>query len=420
MDTLAAREFWPRAKIEEFQLDRLNAMWQHAIRHVPYYRQLLQKHNLPERFGNLEEYSAVVPILDKHTVKQNPLLFLSENLQPGKWRYTGGSTGTPMAVYWQHDAYAEILRCQYRFRYIWGVDIFDRVIFLWGHSASFAPGISGWIAKTRLPIEDFLRNRIRFSAYHLSQSNLQKYLERMKSFKPVMLYGYSAAVYLLALEALDKRFQINSLKAIMLTSEPVLPNFINTIQSAFGAPAVSEYGCVELGFIAYEDINRIIRVREDIILAETIVLQNGYYGIILSSLNNSSFPLLRYDIGDMTDRPLDKASIGFADLGSIIGRNNDFLYSKSGNPVYPEGITHVFEHHISIKRFTAHQAADGKVTVLLEVVEGNEQIDVRSLEHKLSSLLEGQLVEIKVTDAIPPTVGGKHRWIVSELAQIQR
>ena len=38
MEIYQERESWSRWKIESFQLDRINALWQQAVRHVPYYQ----------------------------------------------------------------------------------------------------------------------------------------------------------------------------------------------------------------------------------------------------------------------------------------------------------------------------------------------------------------------------------------------
>lgn len=40
MKVLEAREQWSRNEIEAFQLDRLNAVWNHAIAHAPHHREL--------------------------------------------------------------------------------------------------------------------------------------------------------------------------------------------------------------------------------------------------------------------------------------------------------------------------------------------------------------------------------------------
>ncbi len=187
--TLAERENWSRAEITAFQLDRLNALWRHAIAHVPYYRQLAAETGLPARFDSLDAYQASVPILPRATIQDKPQAFLSVRAAPGRWVCTGGSTGTPLNAYGSRSAHLEMLQARYRLHAAWGVDVFDRMAFLWGHSASFQRGMTGTLAWLRQPVEDWLRNRIRLSAYHLGRDDLRNYLRRIAAFRPAALYG---------------------------------------------------------------------------------------------------------------------------------------------------------------------------------------------------------------------------------------
>src|SRR5947209_6180564 len=100
---LQARESWSRAEIDTWQLERLNAVWQHAVVHVPYYRQLAQEAKLPRRFTSLDEYRACVPVLPKLLVQTQPKRFLSEEATQGNWRSTSGSTGLKTGVFWPHE-----------------------------------------------------------------------------------------------------------------------------------------------------------------------------------------------------------------------------------------------------------------------------------------------------------------------------
>src|SRR5205823_3806112 len=136
---LAQRESWPRSEIEVFQLERLNAVWGRAVAHVPYYRSLAAQARLPARSESLAEFRSVVPVLPRSAVQAGPANFLSERAEPGRWVWTSGSTGSPLSAYWGHEAHQEMLQARYRFHASWGVDIFDRAAFLWGHSAAFKP-----------------------------------------------------------------------------------------------------------------------------------------------------------------------------------------------------------------------------------------------------------------------------------------
>jgi phenylacetate-CoA ligase len=397
------------------QLERINKLWAHAIVDVPYYRKLASASKLPRRFTSVSQFQSEVPVLVKSHVRARRKEFLSVMAGSGQWQLTGGSTGAPTRVFRSHDAHQEMLRTRYRFHAMWGLDIFDRWAFLWGHSASFAPGLPGRIERLRRPIEDRLRNRIRLSAYRLGSEDLRQYLEQIAAFGPAAIYAYSTAGYLLAQEAEAMNFQCPSLKLVNLTSEPAYPHIIQKVQRALGVPAIVEYGSVECGFLAGEWPDRTLRVREDNVLIETPRREDGRFDILVTVLNNPSFPLIRYAIGDVTDAPLECPEHGFAILHNIGGRDNDLVFSRSGEPLHSVWFDDIFEYHKAVRRYQVHQRAGGEIDVLFELTDPAAQLDLHGLERTLREHV-GYPIKLTIADAIPKTAAGKHRWILSDLA----
>jgi phenylacetate-coenzyme A ligase PaaK-like adenylate-forming protein len=298
---------------------------------------------------------------------------------------------------------------------MWGVDLFVRRAMLWGHAASFAPGWAGKLARIRQPWEDRLRSRLRLSAYRLGPEDLNAYLGQIERFQPALLYGYSSAVALLAREARLQSRNCPSLRLCMLSGEPAFPEMIQDIELAFRAPAVIEYGSMETGIMANEWPDRTLRVRDDIVLVETVSRDDGHYDIIASVLVNFAFPLLRYAIGDVTNAPLRVPERGFAILDQVMGRKNDMLRSSQGRLVHSLGVKHVFEHYRGVRRFSAHQDSTGRLTVLLEADAGGHNVDLADAAGKLERLLGGFPVTIQEVESIPNTRAGKHRWVASDL-----
>jgi phenylacetate-CoA ligase len=419
--TLAARETWSRAQVEAFQLGRLNLLWRHAVQHVPYYRDLSGQRNLPGQFTSLAEFCATVPVLSKATVRSQSRgrSFLSECPGRGAWHRTGGSTGTPLSIYWAKEAHLETLRAKYRMEAAWGLDIFDRKVFLWGHSGSFAPGLAGRIARLRQPWEDRLRNRLRLSAYRMGAEDLDGYLRRMARFRPASIYGYSTATYLLAQRAATTGLGCDTLKLAILSGEPAFPHLVTAVQRSLRVPAVIEYGAVECGFIAGQGPDGLLRVREDMTMLETLPRADGLFDLVVTVLSNPSFPLIRYAIDDVTSAPLEIPPKGFAVLKDVGGRRNDVLVSRSGRLVHSLGIKHVFEHCPGVRRFRAHQGVSGELAVTLETGDQNTRLDTTGAERQLRELLEDYPIHIEVVESLPPTLAGKHRWVVSDLAEKQ-
>lgn len=417
MAVLEARESWSRADIEAFQLERLNAVWAHAVAHVSRYRDLRNKLRLPPTFRSLAEYQHAVPVLSKAMVRQMPHAFLSERAERGGWRRTSGSTGTPTAVFWGRGSLCEMHRCKYRFQSAWGVDIFDRQAFLWGNGVkAFRPGLPGLLARLRQPLEDRLRNRVRLPAYQLGPADLRIHLRRLAAFRPAALYAYSSAAGLLAREAEAANLRVPSLRVVILSAEPAYLALVQAVERAFGVPAVNEYGSSECGLLATEGPDRLLRVREDVVILETVPRDDGRHDIVVSILTNPSFPLLRYAIGDVASSPLVRPTEGFAILSGVAGRDNDLLLTQTGRPLHSVRLDYLFENTAGVRRYQARQHLDGHVSILVESLDPASPPDVTVVRNEVTRLLEGYRVEVAVVETIPPTAGGKHRWVYSDLA----
>lgn len=415
-DELQTRESWSRAQISNFQLQRLNEIWAHAIQHVPYYRSIQAELELPKHFESLEEYTGSVPILQKSFLRANSQDFMSEKPQPGRWHRTSGSTSSPLMVFRGHDAHHEMLRTNYRYYRMWGHDIFDRMVFLWHVTPTNTPGISGRLRRYREFTEDKLRNRLRLSAQTLGAKDLQGYLEKIAEFKPSAIYAYSRAAYLLALEAKKQGFHCPSLKVINITSEPASAHVVRTVQEGLGAPCIVQYGCVELGFIAGHWVDRTMRVREDLVLLETLIRPDAHFDIVLTNLNNPSFPLLRYDIGDVTDQSLEVPESGFSMLRNISGRCGDLLYTPAGRCLHPTVVDELFEENYFkyVRRFQIRQRADYSILALIELNDAATVPDTEQLARHLSVQVDHCPVEVEIVAKIEQTTAGKHRNVISE------
>ncbi|WP_146517259.1 phenylacetate--CoA ligase family protein [Rubripirellula amarantea] len=339
---------------------------------------------------------------------------MSRNPAPGRWHRTGGSTGDPTRVYWSHEAHREMLRAKYRMEQSFDVDFLDRKAFLWGHHGSFAPGWSGRMQRWSQSASDKFRSRLRLSAYRLGNDELDEHLARMQSFQPISLYGYSSAIYTLARHAAMRQVKVDSLRLCVLTAEPAPEFFLDTASAALGCQATIEYGSVECGLIASGYPDATLRIREDMVLVETIAQPSGLHAIVVTVLNNPSFPLLRYQIDDMACSPIVAPESGFTPISCVQGRDNDGLISRTGKHIHSMAIKHVLEADHRIRRFQVIQQESGDLDVQIEPFDLNEKINTDRIEQLLSQLVDGFAVRTTLTKQLAGNLAGKHRWIVSK------
>ncbi len=178
---------------------------------------------------------------------------------------------------------------------------------------------------------------------------------------------------------------------------------------------------MECGIIAVEWPDRTLRVREDINLLETLPCESGGFDIVSTVLNNPSFPLLRYEIGDRTDSPIKRLSHGFAVLQNVAGRNDDVILTRTGGRVHPACVDAVFEACTSVRRYRVHQDSSGRLAVNIELQDDQSRVSLTRIRRQLKTLVEGFPVLIKVVDQIEQTAAGKHRLVTSDRAhEVQR
>jgi phenylacetate-CoA ligase len=413
LSQLATREQWTRAEIEAYQLDRLNTLWGHAIGQVPYYRDLARSLALPAGFDSLAEYTSRVPLLTKETVRRSAHELVSARTARGRWFSTGGSTGTLTRIWWAHDDHRRALRAKYRLYHMWGVDFFERTVFLWGGDHRHIGGLRGRIQRTREQILDCLRGRKRLSAHNTSAEAARGYLQQIHSFRPAMLYGHSQAVQLLAREALRLGFRCESIRLVVLTSEVATAE--NVVERAFCAPVIAEYGATECPLIAGQATDGTWRVRDDQVLAETVPATDGRYQIVITVLENQSFPMLRYAIEDMVDRPLHRPPAGFAVISPVSGRHDDIVVSGEGTWIHGTVFDALFETTAEVRRYRVHQAADGSVRALIELDDPLSPERQHALNAALAAAVPGRATTLDVVPQIPLTRGGKLRVVSSDL-----
>jgi phenylacetate-coenzyme A ligase PaaK-like adenylate-forming protein len=94
-------EKWDEDRLIDFQVGKLRTMLRHCAAHVPYYRRLFRKVGFdPESFRTLSDL-AIIPLLDKGTIRANLQGLLADNVGRNQRIYftTAGTMGEPLGLY---------------------------------------------------------------------------------------------------------------------------------------------------------------------------------------------------------------------------------------------------------------------------------------------------------------------------------
>jgi phenylacetate-CoA ligase len=108
------------------------------------------------------------------------------------------------------------------------------------------------------------------------------------------IHGYSSMIYEVA--KIYNKLHLEKpkkLKMIKGTSEKVFPAYQNEIIKAFGLPIINEYGAAETGIIAFECPKGNMHLN-----MEGVIVEEVNNEILVTNLQQTSFPILRYKLGD--------------------------------------------------------------------------------------------------------------------------
>lgn len=398
-----------------------------AKRDVPAYRESLADVD-PTRIDSLASFQSLVPLLDKDVVKHDPERFLSDRA-PAKLRTvrTGGSTGTPMRFFLDADAVRRQKLDMCRGRRWWGLDHRrDCHVLLWGHGASFAPGWRGRLQAAVMRIKDALLGRERLSAYDLGPTTAHAFARRLERSDPDFLQGYASALEVLAelFAAAGIQPQLPSLKLVVSTAEPLLKRQADVIERMFGAPVANEYGCSEIGVLAYScpHCGRIHPLSDHVhleVLNPVLVDGRRQGEIAVTTFLHHSAPLIRYRLGDIAqlNDTVTHCPLGESTIEAIAGRTHDRIHTPDGGTVHGEYFTHVMDHIQGVERFQVVQERLDSLTIRV-VTNPDWTPDSETAIRAGVARRFGDDVDLRIERLaeLAREASGKFRWIVSHVS----
>jgi len=328
--------------LQKIQLQRLIKLLEFAKENIPYYSEVLQKIE-PKSFSAMDDIQQV-PILTKELLKENFKSMLNANLMGAMKKTTGGSTGNPVTVYKSAKAMGATYAAEWR-GYQWaGVGIGDRQGRFWG-----IPNDKN--QKNRAKWIDRIANRERYSAFSFDKADLENYYYKLNQFKPKYFYGYVSMLEAFANYLLEHDLRLEFQPFCVITTSEVLTQVHRRLfEKAFKCRVYNEYGCGEIGTIAHECGHGSMHTSAENILLE--IHQNGGTpqpgetgDIVVTDLNNTAMPLIRYNLKDLGYLEIGSCECGrgLPVLTGLHGRAYDIIYNKAGKAFHGEYFMYIFE-----------------------------------------------------------------------------
>lgn len=425
---LEALQWLPEARLLERQAARLTELLAYAARRSPYYAAAWGARRAFDPASVFEQLREL-PIIGKPDLQASHEAMLARPaVRRVTRKVTGGSTGEAVGVVKDRAAIAAE-RAATALAYGWlGVRMGDRAVRFWGAPTTME-------RRFRFAASDFAMHRLRFSAFAFDDADLERYWRRCAEFQPDYFYGYVSMLEALAHFVVRRglRREWPGLKAVITTSEVLTQPQRALLARAFGAPVQNEYGCGEVGPVAYDCEHASLHLMTESQVVEVLRPDGSPAGpgesgeIVLTDLNNHAMPLVRYRVGDLAvvGEPC-RCGRGFPVLEKVWGREYDLVEAPDGRRYHGEFFMYLFEDLRSrgagVEKFQVVQLDSTSLEVKLVIRDANDASRLETAIHdEFRRRLPSMHVAMSRVSGIPPKPSGKstvveNRWLKSRQA----
>jgi phenylacetate-CoA ligase len=403
-----------QAEICNTQMGKLVKALGNAYANIPYYRELFDNCSIVVDELNLPKDFSKIPVLAKEVFRQDSCLFINKNYnEPVSNEVTSGTLGKPLIIPIDRYKSAFIRAVMYR-NYGWyNIDVGDKQARFWGIPST--PKLH-----LRESLKDLCANRIRLSAFNISDDAFKQFVNKLRKFKPKYFYGYPSLLYKFSQWLSDNQITMNdlNLSTIICTGEVLYDFQRKGIESTFQCKVANEYGTTETGIIAFECQDGNLHINSDHVYLESIKSEEfaDTGSLVVTELNNFYNPLIRYKLGDLGSISEDscKCGIGFPILKNLSGREGNFIVTPMNKYIFSAILSYTFKG--GIKQFQGIQNEKGEL--IIKIVRDKKLTDEMLMNYKktLSNALGEQMrIIFDYVPHIETERSGKLRYFISNL-----
>lgn len=330
------------------------------------------------------------------------------------YRSTSGSTGIPFQFYKDRFATGFMDAVLYA-AYAWhNINIGDPQARFWG-----MPLTKKGAALAQL--KDLLKNRIRFSAFDLSDAAKNAYYQNLQSFQPAYFYGYPSLMVEFCSHLLKNGLKLQSLplKAAIGTGEYLYQHERDLIEQVTGVPFVNEYGCTEVGIAGFECKHHNLHVMSSNIYLE--IIKEGKQvldeegEIHVTELHTRSNPFIRYSLGDrgvLCSKPC-SCGCGLPVLRVLSGRKDDYVTTADNRKIYDAIFAYTLKTGVS--QFKAVQKTMDRIEIsIIPTDEYSPELGQRYIRELKQQLGKAFTINLALVDTIEREPSGKLRYFRNE------
>lgn len=417
---LKESETWDKTRIEEYQLAKLRQLLKHCYNNVPAYYRLMKEGGLhPDNITSMEVIKNI-RVIDKQYILSNYNEFIPQNLSSIKGvksSKTSGSTGLVLKYYNDANCRSVVWGSFLRFQDWMGRDFRNKYIVFRGRNFVNESTYS----KFKNIVVDLIENSKTLDSYNLKDRDIDILIKILNNNPKAILRGYVLNIIDIA-TILKRRGLSYSIQAVSTTAEPLQEFHRKIIQNTFNCGVFDQYGCGEVEGVAYEcDNHDGLHVTEEHVILET----DDNNELILTDLDNFSFPFIRYKNGDQVELSESSCTCGRKSkiIKKIVGRISDNVVGLDGTPVHWGYFHHLLIYtniaaNRNLEKFQVIQSSLNELSISIQsdpLSEDDKSILIKELKSKFGDIQ----IAINNVPYISHSETGKFKAIISKVTNPQ-
>lgn len=426
LENLKENSYLSIDKLKSQQYNEFKKIYTYAIENIDYYKNNINYSIDFSETTSIDEIISRFPIINKSIIKENKFQFYNDDIKFINMT-TGGSTGEPFSYRLGNECYKYSRLLKYKGYSYAGYRLGDPLIIFGGGSLvkknDFKSNITNYL-------KEILLNVKKISSYGISEQELYKIYKYINKKDGVFIYGYVSSIYFLSLFIEKNQLPIiNPPKAIFTTSEVLLENQRNKIESVFHTSIYNDYGINDSGGSAHEcECHCGMHIDTERSIIEVIdengnSISEGTGKVIITSLKNYAMPFFRYDTGDYARITSKKCQCGRQTprILEIVGRATEFL--KFGSIYIGSPALTILMGKLDIDLYQIIQTSEKAVLFKILYTRGlNKNIKNKCIEHitiSLNSYVTGINIDIQFFDNLDAMeIKNKHKIIINNVNNI--
>lgn len=408
------REQWYRPdRLRELRQRRLRRLAEAASR-TAHYREVFRQAGVDPAELTNEDSLRRLPLLEKATLQERGReMMLTQPAETLGVLTTSGSTGVPLRIFRSARDQGEVSALWARLWRAYGRGPFDRQVNIGSGRAAVKAG----------PVAALRKLGILPELQQLSSFDPpDRQIALLRQVKPHVLSGYAIALEMVADAVLaagvrDIRPRIVHSGSMVLTDRCRV-----LCKEAFGVAPLDVYATIECGPLAWEcPASGGLHLNDDVQIVEIVddagrPVPEGEPGhVVVTQLNCTAQPLIRYRIGDIASclPPRCSCGRGLGLLGLVQGRSQHTIRTPDGRVLTTAMIAVIMGASPQVRRYQVRQTGPTDLRILVvpsgEWTPAGADAIRRGFDERLGA---GVRCDVVPVDDIPLAPSGKFQTVV--------